>query len=62
MFIELDAHEARRLLQITERSLSELRVELRRTSTPGFHDALVVERLSLEALADKLRRIVTDDA
>ena len=56
MRIELDEKEVRELLRIGEFALAELRVEVRRTSTPDYRDTLVAERDLLRRVVEKLRR------
>lgn len=55
MYIELSERELEELLYIGEEALRDLRVEVRRTSTPNFHDALVIRREQLDHALDKLR-------
>ena len=54
MQLELSAKERALLEQIVERTLADLRVEVRRTSTPKYHDALEADQT---ALADVLARL-----
>lgn len=56
MKIELEPDEVRELRRIGDAALSELRVEVRRTSTPDYRDALVAERQLLTQVVEKLRR------
>ena len=55
MLIELEPAELRQLLDLGERALGELRVEVRRTSTPGYRDSLMAERDLLREVVEKLR-------
>jgi hypothetical protein len=50
------ADERELLSQLVSRALSETRVEVRRTSTPDFHDRLQREEKRLERLLDRLGR------
>ena len=53
MYVELKQDELKELLDMGEAALRELRVEIRRTSTPNYHDALVSQRERLtQALAE----------
>jgi hypothetical protein len=54
MQLELTNEERATLEQIIERALSEMRVEVRRTTTPKFHDELQAEE---ELVKDLLGRI-----
>lgn len=55
MQLELSPEERSVLERIVERALSEMRVELRRTTTPRYHDDLQVEEKRAEALLDRIR-------
>ena len=54
MQLELSAEDLDILEQIVERALSEMRVEVRRTTTPKYHDDLLAEE---ERVKDLLARI-----
>lgn len=54
MYLELSDVEYDLLTRILDRELSELRVEVRRTDTPTYHDRLKDEERLLEALIEKL--------
>ena len=54
MEFEIDAQERELLLRLVEQALSDTRVEIRRTSTPEFHDRLQAEE---RVLASLLRRL-----
>jgi hypothetical protein len=54
MQLDLSPEERAVLEQIVERALSELRVEVRRTTTPAYHDGL---RADEERVKDLLARI-----
>ena len=53
--VSLSDEERAELLRVVESFLSDTRVEVRRTSTPEFHDALVHEKEVLESIREKLR-------
>ena len=55
MQLDLDAAERDILLNILEHELREKRVEVRRTSTPDYHDQLKDEERVIEALTKRLR-------
>jgi hypothetical protein len=55
MKIELNHEELAELIHICETQLAETRVEVRRTSTPDFHDELVAKRDLIEHMLEKLR-------
>jgi len=54
MQLEISTEDRATLLELVERALSDTRVEIRRTSTPEFHDRLSAEA---ERLDDILRRL-----
>lgn len=53
--ITFTAEERDELLAILEQSLSDLRVECRRTEAPQYHEQVRHEKCVVQALADKLR-------
>lgn len=55
MRLDLDNQEVEQLLHIAEQALVDLRVELRRTSTCEYREALSIERDRLQELVEKLR-------
>ena len=55
MRVELTQEELSELLHVGEAALRDLRVEVRRTRTPDYHDALVVRRELLTQALEKLR-------
>jgi hypothetical protein len=57
MNLELTIEERDELLNILENFLGDTRVEVRRTSTPGFRERLVHEEDVLKGLLDKLRAL-----
>jgi hypothetical protein len=54
MEFKIDAEERELLLRLVEQALAETRVEIRRTSTPEFHDRLAAEQRMLEGLVRRL--------
>jgi hypothetical protein len=54
MQLEISSDERDLLRKITERALSEIRVEVRRTDTPSYHDELKAEEALLDALLARL--------
>jgi hypothetical protein len=60
MHLQISAEERDVLVTIVERALSETRVEVRRTTTPDFHDRLQVEEQQIRALLDRLRSLAGD--
>jgi hypothetical protein len=54
MEFEIDAQERELLVRLVEQALGDTRVEIRRTSTPEFHDRLQAEE---RVLASLLRRL-----
>mgnify|MGYP006277217355 FL=1 len=62
MKIDLRPDDLIRLLRLGEREIAELRVQLRRTSTPTYHDDLARERVELERLVNQLRSALEADA
>ena len=59
MKVELKPEELSELLQVGEAALQDLRIEVRRTRTPDYHDALVVRRELLTQALEKLRSAET---
>lgn len=55
MQLELSPEEREVLERIVERALSEMRVEVRRTTTPKYHDDMLADA---ERVKDLLARIV----
>jgi hypothetical protein len=55
MQIDLSAAEHAELIRLLDAALGDTRVEVRRTSTPEFHDRLLVEEGVLKAILAKLR-------
>jgi hypothetical protein len=56
MDLHLSADERDLLIRVVEHALSETRIEVRRTTTPDFHDRLQSEERQLAELLDRLRR------
>ena len=57
MQVEISAEECALLVRLVEQALSDTRVEVRRTTTPDFHDRLRDEERHLDALLARLRRL-----
>ncbi len=55
MELTLSPAERKLLVQILERSLSDLRIEVRRTRAPSFRDPLQDEERVLIGLLERLR-------
>jgi hypothetical protein len=55
MRLDLSSEERDLLIRIVERALSDIRVEVRRTTTPEFHDRLQAEGMQLGGLLGRLR-------
>jgi len=55
MQLEFSPAERDLLIQLLERALSDTRVEVRRTTTPEFHDRLEAEERQLAGLLERLR-------
>lgn len=55
MQLEISAAERDLMIRLAENALAEMRVEVRRTRTPQFHDGLRQEEGQLSALLDRLR-------
>jgi hypothetical protein len=55
MRLDISSDERSLLIGMLERALSETRVEVRRTTTPDFHDQLQAEEHQLAALLERLR-------
>lgn len=55
MQLEISAEERTALEGIVERALSEMRVEVRRTSTPKYHDDLVADEKCVAGLLEKIK-------
>jgi len=59
MQLELSAEERAILERIVERALSEMRVEVRRTSTPKYHDELQADEERVKALLERLKALAS---
>jgi hypothetical protein len=57
MQLDIDGNERDILLHILEYELREKRVEVRRTSTPDYHDQLKAEERVIASLMDRLRAL-----
>lgn len=57
MQLELSAEERAVLEQIVERALAEMRVEVRRTSTPKYHDDLRADTELVKSLLARIKAL-----
>jgi hypothetical protein len=57
MQLEITAEDRDLLEKILERALAEMRVEVRRTSTPRYHDDLQAEGERLRQLVERLKAL-----
>jgi hypothetical protein len=57
MQLELSAEERKMLEGILERTLSEMRVEVRRTSTPKYHDDLAADETRVAGLLERIKAL-----
>jgi hypothetical protein len=57
MQLELSTEDRATLEQILDRVLSEMRVEVRRTSTPKYHDELLADEERLKGLLDRIKAL-----
>ncbi|MDJ0868982.1 MAG: hypothetical protein QNK03_22940 [Myxococcota bacterium] len=55
MQLELSEQEREILVRVVDAAVREMRVEVRRTSTPRYHDDLVAEEHALQALLKRLQ-------
>ena len=55
MQLELSEQEREILVRVVDAAVREMRVEVRRTSTPRYHDDLVAEEHTLQALLARLQ-------
>jgi hypothetical protein len=55
MELQLSDTERQLVLRLTDEWLRDLRVEVRRTRTPDFHDKLLEEEKLLKGLIERLR-------
>ncbi len=55
MQLELSEQEREILVRVVDAAVREMRVEVRRTSTPRYHDDLVAEEHALQALLARLQ-------
>ncbi len=53
--VTLSAEERTELMQLLEQSLGDTRVEVHRTHTPSFRDAVQHREVILQSLLEKLR-------
>jgi hypothetical protein len=59
MQLELSEEERTILERIVERALSEMRVEVRRTSTPKYHDELQADEERVKTLLERLKALAS---
>jgi hypothetical protein len=57
MQLELAAEDREILERIVERALTEMRVEVRRTSTPKYHDQLAADEARVKELLARIRAL-----
>ena len=57
MQLELTPEDHGLLTAVVDRALQEVRVEVRRTSTPDYHDGLLKEEERLASLLDRLQAL-----
>jgi hypothetical protein len=57
MHVELSTQERDLLVELLEAAVRDLRVEVRRTETPKYHDELERKEASLRALLERLRAL-----
>ena len=57
MQLELSAEDREILERIIDRVVSEMRVEVRRTTTPKYHDDLLADQERLKALLERLKEL-----
>jgi hypothetical protein len=59
MDLEVSDEDRDLLIRLVERTIGELRVEVRRTREPSFHDNLVAEEGRLKSLLERLRGLAS---
>lgn len=57
MQLDISSEERDLLIRLVESALSDTRVEVRRTTTPEFHDRLEAEERELAGLLARLRAL-----
>ena len=57
MLLDLTARDCEFLIDVVDRALREVHVEVRRTSTPAYRDDLRKEEDRLSSLLDRLRAL-----
>jgi len=57
MRLEISGTERSALMELVEQALGDKRVEVRRTSTPSYHDQLLAEERKLIGLLEKLKQL-----
>lgn len=59
MQLELSSEDREVLERIVARALAELRVEVRRTTTPAYHDELLGEEQRVEKLLERIKALAS---
>ena len=59
MQLDLSTEDRAILEQIIERALSEMRVEVRRTSTPKYHDELLADEERVKQILERIKALAT---
>ncbi len=59
MQLELSSEERVVLEQVVERALSEMRVEIRRTTTPKYHDDMRADEERLKTLLARIKALTS---
>jgi hypothetical protein len=57
MQLELTSDEREALERIVERALSEMRVEVRRTTTPKYHDEMREDEERMRRLLERIKAL-----
>ena len=57
MQLELSSEDRALLEQIVERALNEMRVEVRRTTTPKYHDDLLADEECVKTLLARIKAL-----
>lgn len=57
MELELSSEERAALERILEHALSEMRVEVRRTTTPKYHDDMLADEERVKALLARVKAL-----
>lgn len=59
MQLELSSEDRAVLERIVERALSEIRVEVRRTTTPKYHDDMSADQERVKALLARIKALAS---